>query len=477
VKVLLEVSPKALSFAANVRSIAKPSPGLIASVREVGVLQAISAYPGSDGLVVKMGVRRTLAALEAECESVPVVLVDPPAEVDRVVDQMVENLHREDLSTADRVRGWAQLEAFGLSATAIARKLGDKKADVRAGLVTAKSELATKAGDRWDFLSLEHLAALAEFESDSEAVKALVAAAKSGRFDHTVQRLRDIRCEAQERERVRAELADAGVTIVEQDTLVWPASRLSDHGIDPVEHASCPGHAAYAEWGFVEGERRLSAVVVCRDVLANGHVEASAVPVGELGRSLSEEEKAARRVVLDRNRQWRSAETVRREWLRGFAARRSAPVGAERFIASSLLAGDHCVRTAMETGWPLLREAVGITADPGEGLRGERAGFAALIEMVSSASPKRAVLLTAAAVLCAWEARSGVHTWRNPSGETSRYLGQMVEWGYELSEIETIAIHGEPRTTTGPEDSDDGDEAEEPTRHLAAGPPDGDGDG
>ena len=40
----------------------------------------------------------------------------------------------------------------------------------------------------------------------------------------------------------------------------------------------------------------------------------------------------------------------------------------------------------------------------------------------------------------AWEAKTGTHTWRNPTGESRRYLGAMVEWGYEASEVEHLIL-------------------------------------
>jgi len=46
---------------------------------------------------------------------------------------------------------------------------------------------------------LDQLAAVAEFDTDPEAVKTIVAAAKAGRFEHTVQRLRDDRTDTARR--------------------------------------------------------------------------------------------------------------------------------------------------------------------------------------------------------------------------------------------------------------------------------------
>ncbi|GLL10651.1 hypothetical protein GCM10017577_17910 [Pseudonocardia halophobica] len=450
---LLSLHPAALSFEPNVRTDAKLSREFIASVRERGVLQPVVAYPGADGLVVQMGQRRTLAAVECGLETVPVLLVDEPKDVDRVVDQIVENDQRAELSTSDRVKGWEQLAAIGLSAAAIAKRTGAKKADVATGLKVAGSELASRAGERFDFLTLDQAAAVAEFESEPDAVKAIVAAAKTGGFEHTVQRLRDHRAEADAFAAVRAELTGARVEVIERDALEWPAARLDNHRLDPAEHVGCPGHAAYVGYGFGT-DRKAEAIFVCRDVVAHGHVEASAAPAG-VKRAMTEEEKAARRVVIERNREWKSATVVRREWLRAFAARKAVPEGAERFVLACLLAGDHQIRQALEAGWPLLRELLGHEPDPTDRFRAGAGRVGQLLEILSAASPKRSTVLTVAAVLCAWEDRTGPHTWRNPSTDTARYLGQMQSWGYELSDVESLAVTGrEPDTEDGSDTED-----------------------
>ena len=50
-----------------------------------------------------------------------------------------------------------------------------------------------------------------------------------------------------------------------------------------------------------------------------------------------ETRKAAKRLVIENNKAWRSAETVRREWLATFAQRKSAPKDAATFIATALV--------------------------------------------------------------------------------------------------------------------------------------------
>jgi ParB family transcriptional regulator, chromosome partitioning protein len=98
--------------------------------------------------------------------------------------------------------------------------------------------------------------------------------------------------------------------------------------ITPESHAECPGHAAYVDtfWDVDEDaadadndERRVAPTFVCLDPIQYGHIE----PTSESSRlqraadldlnARKEAATAERRRVLDNNKAWRAAETVRRE--------------------------------------------------------------------------------------------------------------------------------------------------------------------
>jgi ParB family chromosome partitioning protein len=81
----------------------------------------------------------------------------------------------------------------------------------------AKSDLAKAASDRYDFLTLEQAAAVAEFDDDAEAVKQLILTAQQGHgFGHLVQRLRDERKERIATQPIIDELTAAGVKIIDR---------------------------------------------------------------------------------------------------------------------------------------------------------------------------------------------------------------------------------------------------------------------
>jgi ParB family chromosome partitioning protein len=160
----------------------------------------IVAHRTTDGdLSVLYGGRRTLAAVEAGRATVPVYVVEVPdsekaREIYRLVTQLAENDHRDPLRDAERVAAYQQLSLLGLTATAIARRVHRRVADVRTGLAVAGSQVAAGALDRFD-LTLAQAGVLAEFDDDPAAVEKLgkVARSEPGQFEHVAQRLRDKR--------------------------------------------------------------------------------------------------------------------------------------------------------------------------------------------------------------------------------------------------------------------------------------------
>ncbi|PPH96498.1 hypothetical protein C5C56_14625 [Rathayibacter sp. AY1D1] len=57
----------------------------------------------------------------------------------RIVQQIIENDQRAELSVADRTAAWAQLAFEGVSAAAIAKRTGTKTDAVKKGLAVAES--------------------------------------------------------------------------------------------------------------------------------------------------------------------------------------------------------------------------------------------------------------------------------------------------------------------------------------------------
>src|SRR3954470_24240900 len=139
----VHIDPRDLVVGANVRLDARLDSDFVDSIRERGVLQAITAYRDDEQhLVVLYGQRRTLGAIEAGRDTVPVMIVARPDEPDRLGDQVVENDHRAGLRAAERVAAFEQMAAFGVPAAQIAKRTGAKKAEVATALTVAASPLA-----------------------------------------------------------------------------------------------------------------------------------------------------------------------------------------------------------------------------------------------------------------------------------------------------------------------------------------------
>lgn len=253
---LQHVPPGTLLLERNIRD-AKPDPELVASIRDRGVLQPVTARLNDDGkLVLRMGYRRTLAAIEAERDTIPVYVAghvdDTDAdEIDRIIEQRDENTHRTGLTTAEDASAVAQLAAFGLSADEIAAQARIAEDRVHTALKVTRSKLAKGAIDRYADLTLDQAAAVAEFEDDAETFKGLVATAlqRPGQFAHVLQQKRDDRDLPILMAAIREELENAGVRVL--DSGLGSAFRV-DHLKDKKSgkeltaetHAKCPGRAA-----------------------------------------------------------------------------------------------------------------------------------------------------------------------------------------------------------------------------------------
>lgn len=114
---------------------------LVASIREVGVLQPIVVrplgkdekehYPAGTRYVLVMGERRWTASQEAGMETVPALVRTDEAFVDGERQKMlIENLHRQALSPVEEATAYAELVEEGLSQRALATQVGKTQAHV-----------------------------------------------------------------------------------------------------------------------------------------------------------------------------------------------------------------------------------------------------------------------------------------------------------------------------------------------------------
>jgi len=104
---------------------------LVASVREIGVLQPIvvrETTPGRYELV--MGERRLRACRAAGLPTVPAIIKDTPDEA-LLRNALLENLHREDLNPLEEAAAYEQLlHEFGVTHEQLAERVGRSRSHV-----------------------------------------------------------------------------------------------------------------------------------------------------------------------------------------------------------------------------------------------------------------------------------------------------------------------------------------------------------
>lgn len=103
--------------------------GLLASVREHGILVPLTVTRNDDGYYLLAGERRFTAAILADLEWVPVLIREPGdtenVEADELIVALSENLHRKDLTAVEEAHAIKRLQQLGYSSVRqLATKLG-----------------------------------------------------------------------------------------------------------------------------------------------------------------------------------------------------------------------------------------------------------------------------------------------------------------------------------------------------------------
>jgi ParB family chromosome partitioning protein len=436
-----------------------------------------------------------------------------------------------------------------MSEAGIARAAGWDKPKVAAYRAVAQSQTAAKAVDRWEFLTLDQAAILAEFESDQEALTALVQAAKHNpaQFDHLVANLRATRDERETKAAFVAELEAQGFAIYgDRPHVPWQfdLENLRDgdgNPITPEAHATCPGRTvtiAY-EWSWAPGaetayraahdlpddedladiefdsdeEAREAGFVpswqigrhLCTEPEQYGHANVYDTPgetpgqeqdtaEDEAGRRAAEAEAAEaarkageRRRVIRRNKEWRTATSVRRKHLRNMLAAPKLPKaltgdgGPVARLRAEAIARNETKPEMSSFGHRVAADLLGMGGSVTDSER-------LIVEAIASAAPGRVAVIELAMVLgaaetgCSGADGQEAETWRQAEAgwwargrklpQQVRYLTWLAEHtGYGLSDIEAEVIasattqRGEPdgKAEAGQaEDSSDGqDQAED----------------
>jgi ParB family chromosome partitioning protein len=106
---------------------------LVASIREVGVLQPIVVRPipgNSDQFELIMGERRLRASKELGLESIPAIIKDT-ADENMLRDALLENLHRAQLNPLEEASAYQQLLSdFGITQEQLAERIGRSRPQI-----------------------------------------------------------------------------------------------------------------------------------------------------------------------------------------------------------------------------------------------------------------------------------------------------------------------------------------------------------
>lgn len=415
------------------------------SIAQHGVLEPITAVVNNAGApVVRFGHRRTVAAIAAGQVTVPVFIAgaddtEVQSEINRVLAQRDENTLRAGLTAAEEVELVEQLVAFGMSADEIAEQGRIAKERIESVSAVSKSPLAKKAAQKYTALTLDQAAAIAEFEDDAETFKSLtvVALERPAAFPHELQRARDERARAVKRAATIAEIEAGGATYTKDRPGYGTRTTRLDHlqhsrGGKPVsldEHKTCAGHVGWVDYNS-------EAEYGCADPKKYGHHDrySNTKPAAsEMSEEEREKAKAARRLVIENNKAWISAETVRRIWLGDLARGTKAPKGAAAFIAIGLTKDRHQLAQYDSTPGELVADWLKVK---------KPAGGWDLTPHLKNASADRALLLALVQVLANYESHLTKDSWRGDgtSNGTGRYLRYLESIGYPLSDVERVAI-------------------------------------
>ena len=121
------LDPSQIIIGSNVRTDLPDAKEFRRSIKERGVLEAVTVFRDDEGRYVCLrGQRRTVeaAAVGTPSGTIPCRVVPQPAEADRIGDQMVENIHRAGMREAEIVAGVEQLAERGQVRAGEARRGG-----------------------------------------------------------------------------------------------------------------------------------------------------------------------------------------------------------------------------------------------------------------------------------------------------------------------------------------------------------------
>lgn len=443
--VLLHLDPDSIILEQNVRQSLPDSDQLVASVKEHGVLTPVLARRDANGnVLVSGGQRRTLAARQAGLATMPVYIIEADENTaERIIQQMIENEQRTALTETDRVAAYQQLAFENLSVATIAKRIGASKEQVKNGLAAAENQAATAVLATHQ-VTIEQALVLAEFTDNERISEQLLDTALNnpGQFPHATQAARDSRDRAEAVKTTSGALAEAGWTILTPrecgyGTDYVKISTLITADGEPVNEADITGiqgRAACVEAAYQGTEPRVSYWIT----KPRSHGFRDRYSTAPVAGTMTDEQKAERKTLIANNRQWDSAESVRREFLATLLTRKTLPKNATLFVANGLIQHSNAISATLSRSNERAHTLMGLDTSGW----GQRSKLAQLL----TSTPTKAGHISLAIVLGGIEDSLHRGSWRNPSPTEAAYLAQLVEWGYAAAPVEQIILDAYPAT-------------------------------
>lgn len=146
---------------------------LVASIREVGVLQPVVVRPVTgqpDKYELIMGERRLRATKELGLDSIPAVIKDT-ADEDMLRDALLENLHRSQLNPLEEASAYQQLLAdFGITQEQLATRIGRSRPQITNTIRLLKLPAPVQSRVAAGVLSAGHARAILSVGDDEDAM-------------------------------------------------------------------------------------------------------------------------------------------------------------------------------------------------------------------------------------------------------------------------------------------------------------------
>ena len=450
---LITLDPKLLTTNHNVRTDLVLGKDFLASIKLHGVRTPIEAFPDPllDGhYQVHTGHRRAAAALAADLPGVLVLVISAREAADRVTEQLVENLHRQELTPQDLAAGYNELSLFGLSAMAIAKSTSSKLARVGDAIRVAKAPTAAKALEQYQ-LTIDDALVFAEFADDTDALVELnrTATNEPSQIAHAAQVLRNERAERATRERLAAEIVAAGITLLESRP---PYDDKTTRPIEVILTSRLGGMAITADVACAEAADDLRAYVKQDYNHGEGHSFSIGYAVtnwadhgwfstnyGAPSGPLTEKEKDARREARENTKLWIAATAVRLTWLKAFIAAATPPAGWELLATQHII--DVSATGSTPTTWKSIVGVLGIKSS------GEAYSYRSEVRTYLDAHPRRSAQVATAIALGSIEGSFEFDRKGWQQTKATEYLVRLAGWGYMPSALEQSII--DAATTKG----------------------------